>query len=945
MLKRFFKPKWQHKNPAVRQRAIAHLDDETILIEIANTDNNTKVCETAIQRISSTATLLKITPPQNLQSILNQQFAKLIKKEVAQLDFHPGIASRLQRINSPELNKTVADHARDIQLREAAISLIEEKEQTLLAHYALKDPSSKIRHMTAQRLNDETLIRDTLKQLGKKDKRVAQTLRNQLDALEADRLKQREIKSIIEWVEQVGHNDQCQRNQAQLNTLKNRWNQLANVRDEDVRLFSDACAKAQMRIEDWQQKLDSLKPLIHAKESQCTLTENFLTRLNQRQRLSELEATELLETLDTFHQDWDQLELLPKELETPLNDRFHQTLNQLYERVDFLQKNTRFTAGLEKVIHKAETQLQNPPLQAGFIEALIADWERQKQPEDPRLREEYQNQFSRLSNQLNILYEKQKQNEKEELKKIQTWLNRIETSLEKDQLNDSDILQIEIKKALGKLINTPKQEKLALEKRLQKTLPKIQELKGWRHWGTDQARKELIAEAIALKEIDQDANTRAAAVRKLRSRWKKLGEIDPASGRKRWKDFDKACSEAYALCQAHFDAEERQRQKNLEHRERICKDYEALESSTNWDSPDWRTIDKQARTLQNRWRKANPVSRQHWKSILGRYKAAQSAVESHLKNERRINRNKREALIEKLEALHDHDDLAKAIQAAKDAQRAWQPTVTDTRAVEQKLWKRFRAAADAIFARAKEKQETVRSEINAVLEKKTMLCVAAEQLATQEPISSSEISKLRSQWEEIKPVSDKQANKLERRFDKAMQSIQKITQKKYWEQQLEQLSSLLERHDLLETYEKAIQNNGDDILIESCQQQWLDMRNNENPALEARFEKARQKSLKHNELEAHAESRASLLLDLEILLELKSPPELAERRMQKQVDRLADAMAHKDEQDSQLEPALKRIKAYCESGAVPSEYVEKFSSRLIPVVANLESKLTKLIED
>ncbi len=944
MLKRFFKPKWQHKNPAVRQRAIASITDDTTLIEIANTDDNTEVCGAAIQRISSITTLLKITPPQQLQETLNKQFSKLIAKKASQLSFHPGIVSRLQRINSLELIKTVADQANDIQLREAAIALIGENEQTLLAHYTLKDPSSKIRQATAQRLHDETLIRDTLKQLGKKDKRVAQMLRGQLDTLEARQSQLKEIQNIIELTEHIGHNDQCQRHQAQLNTLKNRWNQLSNVGAENTREFSNACAKAQNRIEDWQQKLESLKPLIHAKESQCALAEDFLTRLNQRQRLSDLEVIELGETLDIFHQDWDQLERLPEQFEAPQSNRFHQALNLLHERVKFLQKNSRFTAGLEKIIHKAEVQLQKPHLQTGFIEALTADWEKQKQPEDPQLKEEYQSQFSRLINQLHIFQSKQKQSQEEKLKQIQTSLCRIETSLEQDQLNDSDALQKEIKKALRELIDIPTQEKTLLEGRLQKVAPKIQELKGWRRWSTDQARIELIDEATELKTIDQDANTRAAAVRELRSRWKKLGEIDPASGRKLWKDFDTACSEAYALSQAHFDAEEEQRQKNLEHRENICSDYEALENSTNWDAPDWRNIDKQARTLQNRWRNSGAVSRRKWKHILERYKSAESAIESHLKNERRINLNKREALIEKLEALQDNDNLTEALQAARDAQRAWQPTVTGRRSDEQKLWKRFRTAADTIFARDKEKQEATREEINAVLDKKALVCAATEQLAAKEQIHSSDISKLRTQWDEIEPINNKQANQLERRFEKAMRSVNKSSQKGHWKQQLEQLSSLMERHDLLEAYEKTIQKDEDDALTESYKQQWLAMGNSENSALDLRFKKASQGSFNKSELETSAESRASLLLDLEILLELKSPPELAEVRMQKQVSRLADAMAHKDGQSNLLEASLKRIKTYYESGAVPPEHAEGFSSRLIPVVASLENKLTKLIE-
>jgi len=944
MFKRFLKPRWQHKNPTVRLSAIPNIKDEAILIKIANSDDDPDVCNTAIQQVSSTASLFKITPPQKSQASLNQQFSKLIKKEAAQLSFHPSIAKRLQRINSLELNTVVANQAKDVQLRETAISLIDDKEQTLLAHYAATDSSSKIRLIAAQRLQNEALIRTTLKQLGKKDKRVTKALRGHLDAIESQQARQREIQNILESIKQIGHNDQCQRNQTQLNTHKNHWSKLGDLSQKDNELFSQACNSAQDRIDQWQQKLELIKPRIEAKESQCALAEDFLTQLNQRQRLSSLEVKDLRETLEVFHQDWKQLDSLPEAFEAKLTNRFQHTLRQLKEKISLLQENARFTVGLERIIHKAEEQLRTPHIPSQFINTLVSDWEKQKQPENPQLREEYQSQFSRLIEALRVSQAKQQRTLETELKNIQAGLSRIEASLADDQLNDTEVLFKQIKTSLGKLAGLSSQEKLNIKKRLQKIAPRIQELKGWRHWGTDQARKELIDEAVALKNKHQDANTRAAAVRELRAHWKKLGQIDPASGHNLWKTFDTACTEAYALSQAHFDEEKKIRQQNLRHREKICDEYEALKKNTDWDSPDWRNIDKQTRTLQSRWRKSGPVNRRNWKAILKRYKSAESAIELRLRDERRINLNKRVALIESLEALRDHDNLAEAIQAAKDAQRAWQPSVTGKRSDEQKLWKQFRAAADAIFDRDKEKREIAREELNKVLDNKKSVCAAAEKLANSKDISSSDISKLRSQWNSIENNGDKRANALEQRFKRAMQSIKKASERGHRKQQLKQLSSLLEKHDVLEALEKAVQRNEKNELIENLKQQWHSMGDKKISALQTRFEKANRGALNSKELEDNISARASLLLDLEILLELKSPPELAEKRMQKQVDRLAEAMIQKDGQDNLLEYSLQRIKAYSESGAVTPEYAEQFSSRLIPIVACIESKLIHLTE-
>ena len=65
ILKRFFKPKWQNTDPLVRIQAVRnldinHADTSDILKKMASLDNDNKVVEAALNRLSDLSTLDKL---------------------------------------------------------------------------------------------------------------------------------------------------------------------------------------------------------------------------------------------------------------------------------------------------------------------------------------------------------------------------------------------------------------------------------------------------------------------------------------------------------------------------------------------------------------------------------------------------------------------------------------------------------------------------------------------------------------------------------------------------------------------------------------------------------------------------------------------------------------------------------------------------------------------
>jgi hypothetical protein len=78
---------------------------------------------------------------------------------------------------------------------------------------------------------------------------------------------------------------------------------------------------------------------------------------------------------------------------------------------------------------------------------------------------------------------------------------------------------------------------------------------------------------------------------------------------------------------------------------------------------------------------------------------------AHLEKEYARNIERKQALVEEARALVAQEDLKQAIERAKAIQREWKDAGLTPQRVDRALWKDFRAACDAVFARLGEERE------------------------------------------------------------------------------------------------------------------------------------------------------------------------------------------------------------------------------------------------
>ena len=419
----------------------------------------------------------------------------------------------------------------------------------------------------------------------------------------------------------------------------------------------------------------------------------------------------------------------------------------------------------------------------------------------------------------------------------------------------------------------------------------------------------------------------------LRTRWKDLGKIDPVSRQRLWKKFDAACSEAYEPCKAHFAKQAEQRQQHLKQRNYICSNLEQLASDTDWSSPDWRQIDKRFQQLRNQWRNTGSVSKKDWQSVYKRFSTAVDAVDKQLQDERRINQNQRQGLIEKLKALAETEDLNDAIWQARDLQKQWQPTVTAKRGDEQKMWNQFRAASDAIFDRKKQKRQADRIENQKLNEVKEDLCAEFEDQILDKNISAGEIAKYEERWRELGHLHDKEGSMLNHRFSKAKTSAKQLLDAKKLAGKKKLIDQMYQRKVVLDHF----QENGNQSELKTA---WSSLEEIKDKSLSKQFNDAYQLVLAKNTGGSEETTDDLLLLDLEIELELESPAELKKQRMTRQVQRLSNKLSDGNS-DNSHQQSNEKFKQYClttiSRGKTNKSSLERFGK----IKTALDQKLTE----
>jgi hypothetical protein len=295
-------------------------------------------------------------------------------------------------------------------------------------------------------------------------------------------------------------------------------------------------------------------------------------------------------------------------------------------------------------------------------------------------------------------------------------LRELEQALDQGHLADGETAAKRIKSALGAATLEGR-----LEARMQRALARLADLRGWAQWGANKQREHLIAAAAELLGAGPDVEQLAVAVPALRQEWKRLNGQGP-TGKGQWESFDAALTKAYQPVLAQRAREAQRRDEARGQKEALLARWEAELAAIGGDPPaeaavaegsppppgsvqsavDFPALEARNQQMLEQWRAAPAAGFRDERLLRKRLDALLGRIQEQLGAARRAEEERRESLIAAAEALRDLADTRRATDQAKELQERWPApagSVHLARGEEQKLWRRFRAACDAVFTR------------------------------------------------------------------------------------------------------------------------------------------------------------------------------------------------------------------------------------------------------
>ncbi len=934
-LSKLFKPKWQSKHLPTRLEAIAALnenldDEQKVLQQIALEDQHIEARSAAIAKVSSSQFLID----------LHAKADEALKR---------GIETRLQQLANAQ-SLTLFDLIVDTRLLCEMIIKSDQPDVFIngLAH--IEDPdallqiataskTSRTRQAAAELLETEQHLTELVQAAKSRDKSVYQIAKNKLNRIREElraRTSHRDaIAQLLLDLEDLSKTDNLQLYDAKLDSLAQRWQQHSvEVSTEEQTRFDSltkACRQRSEQLHAEQQAAEQAEQLARAggDEQAATLLmlEETLTRFQQQAPAAQ-DASALDALIKTQETRW-----LEATRHTPAEraqgkkyQTMMQALRQLLAALRALNEHGDRLAALTKEVKQSGKQIQTLIEKCKALQDTLSliNWPRQYAA--PLVVQDAQNALEHSSEMKSALAENARAIQDE----IQGMLKQLDRSLEDKQVKQSARLVRDIQAKLAKL------DKRGTEKfqaPLSLYLKQLNDLRDWQSYAACPRQEALCEEMERLTQSSMEPRAKADKIRSMQKEWKTLGG---ASDQALWQRFKEAADRAYEPCQLYFEEQSRLKEKNLERRRTIVAQLNTFISENDWQYADWAAADKINQQARKDWKAAFPVDFKKNKGPQQEFNRLLKQLDDYLQQERERNHAIKEAIIKRAEALIEQEDLATAIQSAKDLQQEWQNVGITAHKVDRALWKRFRAACDAIFARRDQQRSERKEELNQNHDRADELLKRVEdRLQGSDNVDATTLSQmqseLRREFKQLGSLPRSAQEKIQNRYQNLLDTLNERIRKH--KQQAEraawstaaQLAAharrcyLASQNDALSDEQRATgdalckaDNGLPAALTEAMQASWISI-------------KAGQLAPQHL---LDEESARELCIRAEVAAGIDSPDSDKELRMRLQVSRLSEGLSNKSRHGSREEQLTEVLQDWYVKAGLDEASLAPFEARI-----------------
>jgi hypothetical protein len=239
----------------------------------------------------------------------------------------------------------------------------------------------------------------------------------------------------------------------------------------------------------------------------------------------------------------------------------------------------------------------------------------------------------------------------------------------------------------------------------------LREAEDWQRWTNVPKAEALIDTAKQLLEAPATPDL-GNRLRALQALWKEVGPMPQRRSKELWEQFKATCDGIYDKVKGVRAVEQEKFADVAKAKEALIAEAEALAESTDWAG----TAEK-LKQLQAQWKQSGHLPRKQGDELWNRFRAACDRFFARRKplldaqhEEQAANLQKKHTLIARAQAIAaaapGEGGWGKAIGAIKDLQQEWKQIGFVPRRDADAVYRAFRAACDALFAKRDAARDT-----------------------------------------------------------------------------------------------------------------------------------------------------------------------------------------------------------------------------------------------
>lgn len=756
---------------------------------------------------------------------------------------------------------------REEQLRTLAGS----PSQDVLAKLAIEGTTAEIRQGAASLLTDESILQKVQKQAKGRDKGVYQTVKLALQKQRDEQARQegiaQTIASLIRQIQDQARSDDTKLYEARLEALLKQWSEVEkHATPEQAQAFLEAVHRCRERITAIRSAAEDKKRQ-HEQTLQRRETLNMLTRTLDDLRSQAPEALPSIASLDAL-QKTQENRWLEATRDTSVDKQeqksYETAMLALRNYLNAVRRISQERGAIDELGAVLDSHDEASDEQRARAKTLIQEINWPEGYPAPALLEPLRKLAGKRKPRVEAPEDHEQQ--KALATRLQSDLQQLEQALEAKQLKESKQL---FKTAQQHLRDLDHRHGKPFQARIQLLTGQLRELTDWQGFATEPKQIALCDQMEYLADQPMDPEAKADRIKELQSAWRDLGG---SSDRNLWSRFKAASDKAYEPCKAYFSAKSGLKQANLEKRSAICEQLETFLDNADWSSIDWKAAERIHQTARQEWKEAWPVEFRDNRAVQKRFDELLKRLEAPLDEERRKNEGLKQEIVDKAEALVDHEPLQEAMNQAKALQSDWQAIGITRHREDRKLWQAFRKACDRIFAR-RDAERSEQQQASRAADESAQAVLAQSSGVTGNSDEQSVITALAS-------LRDIDASALSKNLrEQVQQEKQRLNQT---------LSSLQLRAKMASWQSLVLAAATGEASGDQAPEHW-------QPLAEA----------------SEIGDPTELVIRAEILCGVPSPDSDQQRRMEIQVQRLADGMGSADNGSDQLQDVETLVANWC----------------------------------